>query len=385
MKNQTQISALTSTTIQVTQTTHGFVVGDALRFDGTSNHYIKALADADVNSEVLGLVDVVTDANTFVITSSGSLSGLSGLTPGSIYFLSDIFAGKMTLTEPSTPYHISKPVFLSTSASTGYVQIERGMVLVPGGSTGSAGDIYTNTGSTPIAVGGLPVGATFTNQSMQQMWDALLYPYQNPAFSSFSISGQPSPLEVGATSNANPSFVWGVTNLGNISPSMINISDTTNSVSLVTGHSTTSPASATYAGVTRTSTGTNIFTISGTNTNSSSFSRTYSITWLWRAYFGEDATTPMLEADIKTLRVGNLQSGFAGTYNFNAVASQYKYLCYPSVLGTATSFKDQSTNLTVPFEAAYTVSVTNTYGVTTNYTIHRSTNMIGGALTVVVS
>ena len=367
------------------QTLHGFVVGDAIRFDGGSNLYVKALADADVNSEVLGLVDQIIDDNTFVLLSSGFMDGLTGLTLGSVYYLSDTLPGKMTLTEPSAFYHVSKPVFFSDSASTGYVQVERGMILVPGGSTGSSGDVYTNTGSTPATVGGIPAGSTFANQSMQQMWDQLLYPYQSPAFSSFSISGQSSPLEVGATSNADPSFAWGTTNSSNISANTIQIADSSAVETLVTGHSATPPAAITHTGVTKATATSETYTITGTNTNSGSFSRTYSITWLWRIYYGEDATAPMAETDIKLLRISSFISGFAGTYSFAAAASQYKYLCYPSILGTATSFKDQSTNLTVPFEVVYTVSVTNSYGVTTNYNVHRSTNMIGGALTVVVA
>ena len=41
--------------------------------------------------------------------------------------------------------------------------------------------------------------------------------------------------------------------------------------------------------------------------------------------------------------------------------------------------------LPVPFEAPYTVSVTNSYGVATNYNVHRTTNILSGAITIIVS
>jgi hypothetical protein len=47
----------------------------------------------------------------------------------------------------------------------------------------SASVIYSNSLSTPYTVGGIPAGSTFTNQTMQEMWDALLYPYVAPGAS----------------------------------------------------------------------------------------------------------------------------------------------------------------------------------------------------------
>jgi hypothetical protein len=250
---------------------------------------------------------------------------------------------------------------------------------------GGDGDTYTNSSPTPTTIGGISAGSTFSDQSMAEMWDALLYPYQAPAFTSFGISGQATTLEVGATSGANPTFTWGTSNGGNVGSNSIGIADTTAAESLVSGHSNSGSATVTHAGVTKTSAGNETYTITGTNTHSATFTRTFTISWQWRVHFGESATSPLAAADILALRAGGLQGGFAGTYAFVAAASEYKYLAYPASMGTATSFKDQSTNLDVPFEAPYTVTVTNAFGVATSYNIHRSTNMIGSAISIVVS
>ena len=50
----------------------------------------------------------------------------------------------------------------------------------------SASTTYTNLTPTPNTVGGISAGSTFTNQTMEQMWNALLYPYIPP---SASLSG----------------------------------------------------------------------------------------------------------------------------------------------------------------------------------------------------
>lgn len=46
--------------------------------------------------------------------------------------------------------------------------------------TGGSGGSYTNLSPCPISVGGISAGTTFNNRTMQQMWDALLYPTLYP-------------------------------------------------------------------------------------------------------------------------------------------------------------------------------------------------------------
>ena len=101
-----------------------------------------------------------------------------------------------------------------------------------GNGSGLTGvNLYTN--STPIqtTLGGVIVGNTFSNKTMKEMWDQLLYPYLSPAFTSFSISGATTTKEIGAQL-ANPStFQWGASNTSNITEinliSGYNISDIT--------------------------------------------------------------------------------------------------------------------------------------------------------------
>ena len=56
-------------------------------------------------------------------------------------------------------------------------------VQVIASQSASASVIYSNPLPTPNTVGGIPAGTTFSERTMKQMWDALLYPYIAPAAS----------------------------------------------------------------------------------------------------------------------------------------------------------------------------------------------------------
>ena len=153
----------------IMQINHGFSIGDAVRFDGTE--WVWSQADSDVDSEVYGLVSNVIDLDNFTITTSGYIVGLSGLIPGTTYFLSAQIPGGLTSTEPLADGQVSKPLFLATSSSSGLYIDMRGELISIGGSP----DTYTNESPTPVTVGGIPAGSTFVGLTTQQMWDWLLY------------------------------------------------------------------------------------------------------------------------------------------------------------------------------------------------------------------
>lgn len=69
----------------VNQTNHGFIVGDAITFNGTQ--YVKANSSTLSMAHILGIVHVVHDTNNFEMTTSGFLGGLSGKVAGQVYYL----------------------------------------------------------------------------------------------------------------------------------------------------------------------------------------------------------------------------------------------------------------------------------------------------------
>ncbi len=113
----------------VRQTSHGFVVGNPVRMSGAG--YTKAQASNDTNSEVIGIVSRVYNANEFELTFLGEISidspsavvegGGANLTAGSTYYLSPYTAGKITTQQPTTTGLIHKAVLIATGTKTAVV------------------------------------------------------------------------------------------------------------------------------------------------------------------------------------------------------------------------------------------------------------------------
>lgn len=251
--------------------------------------------------------------------------------------------------------------------------------------TGQIGTVYyTNSEPVPVTIGGIDEGSTFDNVPITTMFDLLLYPYQYPSFSEFSVNIS-SPVEVGYTIAAgNKTFTWSTTHSANITPNSVSIDDTTYSTTLATGLTNDgTEVIALPSSIQHTTNTSHVWTVYAQNTKSQTISKTYTVNWYWRIYYGESALDSLTESDIESLRVSSLANTAANTYNFQAVAFQYKYICYPSSFGTLTHFKDVATNLDVDmYSTVDVVSVTNTYGITTNYNIHRTLNKLGGAITI---
>ena len=257
----------------------------------------------------------------------------------------------------------------------------------------------TYTNSTPIEsqLGGISIGQTFSNMTMTQMWDMLLYPYLAPSFTQFSVSGS-NPLEVGQALPSTLNFVWESAKDANVQPGTINLSDITGS--LIAGQESDSSVSSitsyTYlTPVKLTSYGSYSWSIQGQNTQSVVYSSSTSKSWWWKVYWGASASTALpTESFIEGLANAQLKSSRSGNYQF--AANDYKYLAIPAAYGIPTSIYYQG----LPFALAdssngYTlgsgnvtymqIAITNSYGITENYNVFRSKNPLVGAVTMVVS
>ena len=141
--------------INVLQTNHGFVVGQALR--RSLGLYVLAQANTDDNAEVIGVVQSVKNANNFTLVTGGLITALSDLIDGAVYFLSATDPGELTVDEPDPVIFVSKPILLATSTTTAVVTIMRGLraedIVTPGGGGGLTYDemvAYLNTYVPPI-------------------------------------------------------------------------------------------------------------------------------------------------------------------------------------------------------------------------------------------
>lgn len=349
--------------------------GDSPNVGREKINYNFSLVGGGITATTTGATYVSGDTNITVLSAYTSSPG------SSIYNYGVKVNDNITLTSISAT-SISATTFYSgsTNLSTLLVNLE-------------TGSTYTNLGATPSTVGGISAGSSFSAKTMQEMWDSLLYPYQYPAFSVFSL-GISSPKEIGYDITVSQTFTWATTNASNVSANTISIAG----YNLTTLNGLPNPGSTgvTFSGiVTRNSgdgPGTRAWSAQGYNSNASTFSSSLSIQWDWRLYAGTSVNASLTAADITGFTDYNAVSGnHSGTFNMSA--GGYKYFCIANVYGSPSSFVDDSNNLNVAMYGGYSntdgygntydlVAVTNTYSETTNYKVYRTLNQLGGTITI---
>ena len=112
----------------IAQAGHGLAVGNVVRLSGST--WQKAQANSAVNAEAIGIVAAVADVDNFTLHYGGRITGLSGLTAGSVYYLDDDTSGLLTTTEPPDAGDVSKPLLVADTTTTGYFFNWRGAVVV---------------------------------------------------------------------------------------------------------------------------------------------------------------------------------------------------------------------------------------------------------------
>lgn len=96
---------------RINKVAHGLVSGDALYFDGTD--WSKARSDSILTVGYAVCKEI--DIDNFEIYTNGVITGLSGLIPGSWYFVSNVNFGGLTTVEPASGF--SNPLGVAISAT----------------------------------------------------------------------------------------------------------------------------------------------------------------------------------------------------------------------------------------------------------------------------
>ncbi len=253
--------------------------------------------------------------------------------------------------------------------------------ITGGGGVGSD-QVLTEAAPTPTTLGGIPAGTTFSSVPVETVLRDLLYPYQSPTFSQFYIENQNTTIEVGAsTVGGLVKFAWTTTNTSNISTNTISIRDVTaGNVVLYDSGANDGNEFINISSVVKITASSHSWRIQALNTKSTTFSKYFTVDWRWRVYYGENVNSTLTEPQIEALRTSQLGSAFAANYAFDG--GGYKWIAYPSAFGTATVFKDILTGLDVPFQPVQTITITNTFGIATQYNVHRTTNILGASITI---
>lgn len=132
----------------LTKNAHGFVVGTPVRL--SAGVWVRAFAgDTLAEAVAIAVVSTVPTINTFtVLLQGGPVTGLSGLTPGAIYFLSTVTPGNLVTPSPGGPTGWQVPILRAVSATEAYVEIGTPLSLAPVPSSALAG-LQTNAAATP--------------------------------------------------------------------------------------------------------------------------------------------------------------------------------------------------------------------------------------------
>lgn len=241
------------------------------------------------------------------------------------------------------------------------------------GGTGSSGS-YTNSTPVPVTLGGVTSGTTFLDVPVNDVITTLLYPYQNPAFTSFGISGlSVLSYEVGYTYPAGTkTFTWATSNSSNVKPSSISLNG-------VGGLSNDGTEDAIVADITKVVPSTHVFNISGLNTKDQAFSRTLTLTWQYKRYWGAEPLTELDDTELLALN-SELSASRVKTVTYDCTGGKYFYIAYPASFGDMNNTKINS--LSWNDWILVKRDVVNSQGVAVPMNIYRSFNLLNGTITV---
>lgn len=106
-------------TKSIAQVAHGFTLGNIVYLNGST--WTKAKADAVATSGYVGVVSNATLPDVFDLTYAGMVTGLSALTPGTVYYLSDATAGAAIIKGSLGADALPVPVFVAISTTQAYL------------------------------------------------------------------------------------------------------------------------------------------------------------------------------------------------------------------------------------------------------------------------
>lgn len=274
-------------------------------------------------------------------------------------------------------------IYLVGDDSSGYVSYiyvkkednSKEWIKLGGGGSDSNGT-YTNTTPTPVVIGGVPAGTTFNDVPITDVFNMLFYPYQPPAFTQFSVNK--TQYEIGESTGTQLMLSWNTSNQANIQPNSVVITFNNTEIGANLANSGTNQT-FTITETTKNVPGTVPVKIELTNTKNEKANRTVNLEWLHSIYYGVSALDTITGvASFTKINTNTI----ARTYNF--AAGGYKYLVYPSSIADCIEWKDESTNLQVPFEKLTNLNLTNQHGAQIEYKVFRTLNVLGGSIKIIV-
>lgn len=273
-------------------------------------------------------------------------------------------------------------------------------------SAASASAFFYNPNPTPITVGGIPAGSTFsTPKTMQEMWDLLLYPYVSPGASLGSLSNR----EYGSPLSVNLSWL-AVKNSNNITSIIVDGFVQTPNGNSQSGTQSTTGTHSVSPGVSQTNTF-NMSVGDGTSITNTSVN----LTWMNRRYWGfvdlsiignpdltlNPGSSSLVTAFVTDSVLLSLNGANANSQAFGNELSTTKSKTYTGIDGDGKHLVFAwPSNVASPYTPTFTVNglpntaftnirsnspFVNQYGFTTNYEVWVSNTLQNSPLNIVIS
>jgi hypothetical protein len=278
---------------------------------------------------------------------------------------------------------ISGSTLYMTPVIAGVEQSAVAIGVISGGGSELA---WTNLNPVTTTIGGIDSGDFISIGSKAlQILELMLYPYQPVSFSSFSVNlaGGIKELGQGITGStvnttwtaAGPTYNW--------VPNGITLSRN-QGTSLVVGNLnyTSTPVSVTHPTYGFTTPTTLTFTLTGDQLEGANVSRTESYDWQHKVYWGSSTNPAITDfTDLTGAFATNTPTTDRNIVG-DEITQKYFYFVIPSSFTSYTGFKNVATLLSISFNTAETISVTNAYTVSTSYKYYRSSDTSAGTLNI---
>lgn len=241
---------------------------------------------------------------------------------------------------------------------------------------------YTNTEKVPITLGGVTAGTTFNKVKLQDVITMILYPYQSPAITSFT-SNMKTSFELGESTPSSITFNWNTSNQKNIRDDKGIVLYWNNKELPSDGLPKAGSKTFTIEPVKLNTQGSITAWIDMFDIKGKKYGKGITFTWLNGIYYGCSESESLDASGIERL---TKMSANTVARNYSYPAGGYKYLAYPAAWGeiASTKFVNPANNFVVPMDKMDNVNITNENGVSQDYIVYRSTNLLNGSITITV-
>lgn len=243
------------------------------------------------------------------------------------------------------------------------------------GTISGSGGTYSTPKPVVTAIGGIEAGTEYVNEDIAKVINDLLFPYEYPAFTAFTVDGASSgSYEVGYTyAGGTKTFAWSISNSWNVKENSVVLNS-------VNGLANDGTEEQVVADITKTTVGSHTFSISATNTKEQVFSRNIVLNWGLKRFWGASASTSLGDAEILTMSQ-EIATSRVKTVTYDCSGGKYFYFAYPTSFGDLSNTKIN--NLSWNDWVLVKRDFVNQYGVTIPMNIYRSFNLLNGTITVV--